>query len=201
MYLMINNKDSFVYNLVAYFKELGHHIDVYSTDAILHKDLNMNGIKGIIISPGPGKPEQATNVLKILQKYKNSIPIMGVCLGHQIIALAFGGVVCKGIRPMHGKVTELSHNGERLFKNLPGLFSVTRYHSLVVKESTVQKHFFIDSYSEDGVVMAISHKTFPLYGVQFHPEAILTEHGFDILRNFNNICEEWWGIYAHNQTP
>lgn len=191
MYLMIDNKDSFVYNLAAYFRELGHEIIVEQADRISPVELRINGIEGIIISPGPGKPGQAEVSLQILKKCKNLVPVLGVCLGHQVIAHAFGGVVCKGVRPMHGKVTQIKHTGKRLFQSLPETFSVTRYHSLVVEESTVRENFYIDAYSQDGAVMAISHKLFPLYGIQFHPEAVLTECGFEILQNFHILCKNW----------
>lgn len=187
-YYMVDNNDSFVFNLAAYFKELGHDVVVERVDRIDIKAFDVNKFDGIIISPGPGSPEKALLPLQIIMKYKNRIPILGVCLGHQVIAHAFGGIVRKGQKPMHGKVTKLHNTGYRLFKGLPETFSVTRYHSLVVDEQTIGDNFFIDSFSEDGAVMAISHKSAPIYGVQFHPEAVLTEYGYDLLKNFHNLC-------------
>jgi len=196
MYYMIDNKDSFVYNLVAYFRELGCDIVIESADRINPNKLDMRSIRGIIISPGPGKPEEAEVPLQIVQEFGAQIPILGVCLGHQILAHAFGGTVCKGERPMHGKVTPITHTGKRLFKNLPPKFSVTRYHSLVALENTVANSFHIDAHAADGAVMAISHKEHPLYGIQFHPEAVLTEYGHDMLQNFLNLCKDWWNQHA-----
>jgi len=196
MYYMIDNKDSFVYNLVAYFKELGCDIVIESADRINPKELDLRGVRGIIISPGPGKPEDAVVPLQIVGDFGAQIPILGVCLGHQILAHAFGGTVCKGQRPMHGKVTPITHTGKRLFKDLPLGCSVTRYHSLVTQEDTVTDNFHIDARAEDGAVMAIAHKAYPLYGVQFHPEAILTEHGHKILQNFLDLCKDWWTTHA-----
>jgi len=196
MYYMIDNKDSFVYNLVAYFRELGCDIVVERADRINLETLDMSAIRGIIISPGPGKPEEADIPLQIVRDFGAQIPILGVCLGHQILAHVFGGTVCKGTRPMHGKVTPITHTGQRLFRNLSPGFSVTRYHSLVAVEDTVTDTFHIDAQAEDGVVMAISHKELPLYGIQFHPEAILTEHGHNMLQNFLDLCKDWWDQHA-----
>jgi len=196
MYYMIDNKDSFVYNLVAYFRELGCDIVTERADHIQLETLDMSSVRGIIISPGPGKPEEADIPLQILRDFGGQIPILGVCLGHQILAHAFGGTVCKGTRPTHGKVTPITHTGLRLFRNLPPGFSVTRYHSLVALEDTVTDAFHIDAQAEDGAVMAISHKEHPLYGIQFHPEAILTEHGHAMLQNFLDLCKDWWDQHA-----
>lgn len=192
MYYMIDNKDSFVYNLVAYMKELKQEIQVVRADHICLTSLDMQGIRGIIISPGPGHPKEAEIPLGVIEQYGEHIPVLGVCLGQQVLAYAKGGVVTKGLRPMHGKISEISHNSRGLFCNLPEKFSVTRYHSLVVQEDSVKEQFHIDAKAEDGAVMAISHKKLPLYAVQFHPEAILSQHGHAILQNFINICEEWW---------
>jgi len=192
MYLMIDNKDSFVYNLAAYFRELGCQITVRRADQISFDEIGLDGLRGIIISPGPGKPEEAVLPLEIVRELSHRIPILGVCLGHQVMAHAFGGTVQKGERPMHGKLSKVRHTGVRLFQNLPPLFSVTRYHSLVVKGDTLGGAFTVDAYAEDGAVMGISHRTRPLYGIQFHPEAVLTEHGHALLRNFLILCDDWW---------
>ena len=181
-----------MYNLAAYFKELGCKIILERIDKINIDKLDMSMVSGIIISPGPGKPEDAYVSINILKEYESKIPILGVCLGHQIMAYVHGGTVKKGIRPMHGKVTKISHSGKSLFLGLPSNFSVTRYHSLVTEEYSVSQKFNIDAKSQDGAIMAISHKELPLYGIQFHPEAVLTEHGHDILKNFLKICDDWW---------
>ena len=196
MYYMIDNQDSFVYNLAAYFKELGCDIVIERADRIRPETLDLQGFRGIIISPGPGKPEEAAIPLQIVADYAGEIPILGVCLGHQILAHAYGGKVGKGMRPMHGKVSPITHTGKRLFQNLPPHFSVTRYHSLVADPTDLERSFHIDASAEDGVVMAISHKDHPLYGVQFHPEAVLTEHGHALLQNFLHICNDWWRQHA-----
>jgi len=196
MYYMIDNKDSFVYNLVAYLRELGCDIVIDRADRISPDTLDLQGVRGIIISPGPGKPEEAEASLQIVRTYGDKIPILGVCLGHQILAHVFGGTVQKGNRPMHGKVTPITHTGRGLFRDLPPSFSVTRYHSLVAEERSITDAFHIDATADDGAVMAISHKERPLYGVQFHPEAILTEHGHALLQNFLDICNDWWNQHA-----
>ena len=196
MYYMIDNKDSFVYNLVAYFKELGCDIVVERADRITLDTLDLQGVQGIIISPGPGKPEDALVPLQIIRDYAGQIPILGVCLGHQLLAHAYGGTVQKGERPMHGKVTPITHTGKGLFQSLPPVFSVTRYHSLVAAQDSIEHAFHIDATAPDGTVMAISHKEYPLYGVQFHPEAILTEYGHALLQNFLTLCNDWWNQHA-----
>lgn len=190
-FYMIDNNDSFVYNLVSYFEKLGQEVLVENIKSISIEKLDISGLGGIIISPGPGTPEQAAVSKKAIQLYGGRLPILGVCLGHQVIAHSFGGSVIKGKRPMHGKISKLSNNGLRLFKNLPDRFFVTRYHSLVVDMSKLPADFMIDATSADGEVMAISHQKQPVYGVQFHPEALLTEYGYEILNNFISICEKW----------
>lgn len=190
-YYMVDNNDSFVYNLAAYFEELGHDIVVENINNINYHDIDIKSLKGIIISPGPGTPEQALISKSIVKSFAGKIPILGVCLGHQVIGHCFGATVKKGRKPMHGKVCILHNEGKGLFKRLPSTFNITRYHSLVIDQSTLSKEFIVDAVTEDQEIMAISHVKYPLYGVQFHPEALLTDHGHDLLRNFNEICEIW----------
>ena len=195
MFLMIDNYDSFVYNLVRYFKELDVDIIVKRNDEITIDEIKNMNLEGIIISPGPKKPKDAKISLDIICKFKDKIPILGICLGHQAICYGLGGNVVKGKTPVHGKVSKVTHNGKRLFIGLNSPFKVTRYHSLIVDEETLPEGFNIDCKSDDGVIMGISHKEYPLYGVQFHPEAVLTEYGHDILKNYIGLCKEWWQNY------
>lgn len=195
MYIMIDNYDSFVYNLAAYFQELNEEIQVIRNDEIdlkkLKEMLFANQLHGIIISPGPKSPNDYGKSLAIIHQFSGKIPILGVCLGHQIIAHAFNGHIIKGERPMHGKVTAITHSGKNLFKNLAPEYKVTRYHSLIVSKKNLPETLQVEAYDFDGNIMAISHKNHPIYGIQFHPEAILTEFGHDLLRNFCGICKEW----------
>ena len=166
MYLMIDNYDSFVYNLKAYFEELGKEIAVIRCDKITLEEIEDMQPSGIILSPGPKRPQDATLCIDIVEKFQEKIPILGVCLGHQVLGLCSGATVEKGIFPIHGKISEISNNGLRLFAGLPTKFNVTRYHSLVVNKDTISNNYSIDATTADGVVMGISHKTLPLYGVQ-----------------------------------
>lgn len=193
MYIMIDNYDSFVYNLKAYFEELGREILVKRSDEITIEEIEKLNPEGIIISPGPKRPWDAALSMEAVKKYEGKVPILGVCLGHQIIGHLSGATVEKGARPMHGKVTAIKNRGTGLFYNLPEQFKVTRYHSLIVKGETLPSDYQVDAMSEDGVVMAISNEKKRIYGVQFHPEAVLTEYGHELLLNFCNICE----AYAH----
>ena len=190
MYLMIDNYDSFVYNLKAYFEELGKEIAVIRCDKITLEEIEDMQPSGIILSPGPKRPQDATLCIDIVEKFQEKIPILGVCLGHQVLGLCSGATVEKGIFPIHGKISEISNNGLRLFAGLPTKFNVTRYHSLVVNKDTISNNYSIDATTADGVVMGISHKTLPLYGVQFHPEAVCTEYGHALLHNFCKIAEQ-----------
>ncbi len=192
MFLMIDNYDSFVYNLVSYFNELGKDVDVVKNDEIsLDYIDNINELEGIIISPGPKTPHECGICLDVIRKYMGQVPILGVCLGHQIIAHYFDAEVRKGIRPMHGKVSKIHTTGHNLFNMIPTTYNVTRYHSLVVDKNTLSSDFTVDAVSEDGEIMAISHKNYPIYGVQFHPEAVLTEYGHELLNNFIDICTKF----------
>lgn len=191
MYVMIDNYDSFVYNLASYFEELGHPIVVKRSGELSMGDIEALNPEGIVISPGPKTPEDAAYSVQIIRHFQNIIPILGVCLGHQVIGYTFGACVKKGVRPMHGKVTPITHNGEGVFAGLPKTYEVTRYHSLVVSEEGLPEELEVTARSEDGAVMGIRHRDMPIYGVQFHPEAVLSEYGHELLENFHKICEEW----------
>ena len=190
MYIMIDNFDSFVYNLEAYFREIGREIQVRRCDAITLEEIEAMQPEGIILSPWPKRPWDATLCVEVARRFAGEIPILGVCLGHQVLGHVSGARVEKGERPMHGKVTKLRNNGTGLFNGLPETYAVTRYHSLVVKEETVPLGWQIDAVAEDGAVMAISRPKEGLYGVQFHPEAVLTEYGHALLENFCQIAEK-----------
>lgn len=195
MYLMIDNYDSYVYNLVSYMKELDMNIQVVRNDQIdwqqLETQVQQKTLKGIILSPGPKHPNDFTYAKKIMQRFGKSIPILGVCLGHQMIADAFGAKVLKAPRPMHGKLSSIRHTGSHLFQHIPDNFQVTRYHSLVVSEKDFPEEMSIDAKSEDGMIMGIHHKKQPIFGIQFHPEAVLTQYGHELLENYKTICERW----------
>lgn len=190
MYLMIDNYDSFVYNLKAYFQELGRDILVRRSDEITLADIQAMQPQGIILSPGPKRPWDAQLCVDTVKCFGGKIPLLGVCLGHQVLGHCAGATVEKGVRPMHGKVTRVHHNGTGLFAGLPREFDVTRYHSLVVRQETLPEDYQVDCVAEDGAVMGLSHRTLPLFGVQFHPEAVLTQYGHELLENFCRLAEE-----------
>lgn len=190
MLVMIDNYDSFVYNLVHYIKELGEDILVFRNDQVTIDDIKKLSPSGIIISPGPKAPDDAGMCAEIMTAFSKSIPILGVCLGHQVIAHVYGGKVVKGVKPMHGKLSTVSHQQEGIFSQIPSPMLVTRYHSLVVESDTLPDDFIVTARSEDGVIMGLKHKTLLLEGVQFHPEAVLTEHGHALLGNFITWCKE-----------
>lgn len=191
MLLMIDNYDSFVYNLVRYFEELGEEIVIYRNDKINVEDIESMDIDGIIISPGPKSPKEAGVSLDIIDKFKGKIPILGICLGHQCIGYYFNAVIKKGNEPVHGKIFYITHNNKGLFNNVKYPLRVTRYHSLIVSRENLPDTIEITSETEDKVIMGIKHKEYPIYGVQFHPEAEMTEEGHKILNNFINITKEF----------
>ena len=186
---MIDNYDSFVYNLKAYLQELGRDILVRRSDELTLDDIQAMQPQGIILSPGPTRPWDAQLCVDTVRRFGGKVPLLGVCLGHQVLGHCAGAVVEKGVRPMHGKVTRVRHNGTGLFAGLPREFNVTRYHSLVVRQDTLPEDYQVDCVAEDGAVMGLSHRTLPLFGVQFHPEAVLTEYGHELLENFCRMAE------------
>lgn len=193
MYLLIDNYDSFVHNLVHYIEQFGKKVMIVRSDAVTTEQaeslFESGDLQGIVISPGPKTPLECGNCCEIIQSMAGRVPILGVCLGHQIIGHVFGAKVEKGDRPMHGKVTEITIDGGEIFQNLPRTYKVTHYHSLIVSSEGFPEELQVDAWSKDGVVMAMSHKSLPIYGVQFHPEALLTEYGHELIYNFIRICE------------
>jgi para-aminobenzoate synthetase component II len=185
MILIIDNYDSFVFNVARYFEELGEKTRIVRNTNVTKKDLNA---KAIIISPGPCGPRQAGQSMQIVSDYAEKLPILGICLGHQVIGEVFGASVQRALKPMHGDSSEITHSATGLFQNIPQRFFAGRYHSLSVR-NTEHTPLHITATSDDGEVMAIQHRTLPIFGVQFHPESILTEHGYDLLRNFLKVLK------------
>ena len=186
--LVIDNYDSFTYNLVQYFGELGASAEVFRNDAISVDDINPEKYRGIVISPGPCDPDRAGISLAVIEKFKGIKPIFGVCLGHQCLGQAFGGRVVRASRLMHGKTSAVQHYDQNLFKGLPNPLTATRYHSLIVDQSTLPKTLKITAKTKEGEIMGLEHMSLPIWGVQFHPESLATEKGIMILKNFLNLC-------------
>ncbi len=184
MLLMLDNYDSFTYNLVRYFRELGAEVVVYRNDEISVESIEKLAPSHLVISPGPCTPKEAGISLEVVDFFKGKIPILGVCLGHQTIGQAFGGKIIHAKTIMHGKTSLINHNNQGVFKGLKNPFTATRYHSLVVEKISCPDCFDITAWTDDEEIMGIKHKTLPVEGVQFHPESILSEHGHDLLRNF-----------------
>ncbi len=182
--LLLDNYDSFTYNLYQYLGELGAETSVVRSDALSAEDALAGGFDRIVISPGPGTPDQAGISLEMLRKAQDRVPVLGVCLGHQALGQAFGGRVVRASQLMHGKTSEIRHDGRGVFAGLPSPFTATRYHSLVVARDSVPAELEVSAWTEDGVVMGLRHRRYPLHGVQFHPESILTTVGKDLLRRF-----------------
>jgi para-aminobenzoate synthetase component 2 len=184
MVLVIDNYDSFTYNLVQYLGELGEKPVVYRNDEITLDEIEVLKPDHILISPGPCTPTEAGISLDLIERFKGKIPIMGVCLGHQSIGQAFGGDVIRAANLMHGKTSPIHHTGKGVFEGMPTPFTATRYHSLIVKRETLPDCLEITAETAEGEIMGLQHKEFPIVGVQFHPESIVTEHGHTMLRNF-----------------
>lgn len=182
--LMIDNYDSFTYNLVQYFGELGQEVRVYRNDEITVEDIERMAPQYLVLSPGPCTPNEAGVSVPAIQAFAGRLPILGVCLGHQSIGQAFGGRIVHARQLMHGKVSPVFHNHAGVFAGLPNPVTCTRYHSLVIERDTLPDCLEITAWTEDGEIMGVRHKTLPIEGVQFHPESILTEHGHDMLANF-----------------
>ncbi|PIZ04710.1 MAG: anthranilate/aminodeoxychorismate synthase component II [Gammaproteobacteria bacterium CG_4_10_14_0_8_um_filter_38_16] len=184
MLLMIDNYDSFTFNLVHYFEKLKQAVRVFRNDEINLDEIERANPNYIVISPGPGRPEEAGITLSCIKKFANSIPILGVCLGHQAIAHAFGARIISAKKIMHGKTSDIFHNNAGVFSNIPNPFKATRYHSLVIDPATLSNEFEITAWTDDQEIMGIKHRQLMIEGVQFHPEAILTESGMTLLKNF-----------------
>lgn len=184
MLLMLDNYDSFTYNIVQYLGELGADLQVYRNDAVTVEQVRRLRPRGIVLSPGPGRPENAGVMNNLIKTFAGTIPMLGICLGHQGIGQVFGATITYAPTLMHGKVSEVHHNKSRLFKRVPSPFTATRYHSLCIQPDTLPGGFTITAWTSEHVIMSIQHKNYPLYGVQFHPESIMTPHGKTILLNF-----------------
>ena len=184
MILVIDNYDSFTYNLVQYLGEMGSEIEVVRNDEIKVGDILQKKPDHILISPGPCSPKEAGISVDVIKQLAGKIPILGVCLGHQSIGYAFGGDIIRAKKLMHGKTSQISHDGKGVFKGLPNPFRATRYHSLVIKRETLPECLEVTATSEDDEIMGVRHKSLPVEGVQFHPESILTEVGKQLLKNF-----------------
>lgn len=190
MILMVDNRDSFVWNLVRYLRILHEDVRVLRCDELDPENIAAAGYEGIVLSPGPGRPESAGSLMALIRACAEKIPLFGVCLGQQAIAQAYGARIICGSRPMHGKVTPVSHDGRGIFAGLPSPLDVTRYHSLVIDPASLPADFVVSSRAGDGSIMGIRHNSGLLEGVQFHPEAELTSCGLDIVHNFLNLCRE-----------
>ena len=187
MILMIDNYDSFTYNLVQYLGELGQNIKVFRNDKITLSKIKKLRPKKIVISPGPGRPEDAGISCALIKEFSGEIPILGVCLGHQCLGYVYGGKIIGAKRLMHGKTSWIYHNKQTIFKGTPNPFEATRYHSLIVERKSLPSCLEITAWTKEGEIMGLKHRKFPLWGVQFHPESILTKVGKDILKNFLSL--------------
>ena len=184
MLLMIDNYDSFTYNLVQYLGELGEDVRVFRNDEITVDEVAQLKPARIVLSPGPCTPNEAGITLALIERLAGQVPILGVCLGHQAIGQAFGGRIVRAMQVMHGKTSRIEHEGRGVFRDLPAGFVATRYHSLVIERASLPDCLEVTARSEDGEIMGVRHRTLAVEGVQFHPEAILTEHGHQLLKNF-----------------
>ncbi|NLM35936.1 MAG: aminodeoxychorismate/anthranilate synthase component II [Clostridiales bacterium] len=190
MFLLIDNYDSFTFNLYQMIGAFYNDIKVVRNDALTIEDIEKMKLAGIIISPGPGRPEKAGICIDVIKSFAGRLPILGICLGHQAIAHAFGGQIIRAEKIMHGKTSELYTEDSLIFKGLPRSFNVMRYHSLVVEANSLPEELEVIAKTKDEVIMALKHKSYEIYGLQFHPESILTEYGEKILKNFVEvICD------------
>ena len=189
MYVLIDNYDSFTYNLLHFLGELGAEVAVYRNDAITPEEVLDLGPEGIVLSPGPCDPDRAGICVDLVGRAVGKVPVLGVCLGHQSIAQAFGANIGRAPILMHGKVSNISHFGTDIFKDIQSPFSATRYHSLIVEKSRLPNCLEVTAESDDGLIMGLSHKEYPIFGVQFHPESIASENGHELLNNFLKITK------------
>lgn len=187
MLLMIDNYDSFTFNIVQYFGQLGEDVQVHRNDRITLAEIETLRPERLVISPGPCSPDEAGISVSAIKQFAGKIPILGVCLGHQSIGAAFGGKVVRSAALMHGKTSAINHDGKEIFAGLPNPFMATRYHSLIVDRPTLPDCLEVTAWVENGEIMGLRHKELPVWGVQFHPESILTECGLDLLKNFLSI--------------
>jgi anthranilate synthase/aminodeoxychorismate synthase-like glutamine amidotransferase len=182
--LLLDNYDSFTYNLAQYFGELGCTVEVHRNDKISVEHIAQRKPERIVISPGPCTPQEAGVSVELVEKLAGKFPILGVCLGHQAIGAAFGGNIVRAPKLFHGKTSQIKHDGKGIFRDLPNPFVATRYHSLMVERKSLPKELVVTAETDDGIIMGVRHRHYPLEGVQFHPESVLTESGKQLLRNF-----------------
>jgi para-aminobenzoate synthetase component 2 len=201
MILMIDNYDSFTYNLVQYMGELGAELEIYRNDEISIDEIEQLAPEKIVISPGPCTPSKAGISKEVIKHFAGRVPLLGVCLGHQSVVETFGGEIIKAKKLMHGKTSMISHDGKTIFKGLPNPFAATRYHSLVVNRASLPDCFTITAESDDGEIMGVRHKKLAIEGVQFHPESILTVHGKDLLKNFIELPAEMAKEHESTEHP
>ena len=215
MILVIDNYDSFVHNLARYFRQLGCETLVRRNDEVSVETIQELAPRAIVISPGPCTPDQAGCSLEVVREFGDSIPILGICLGHQAIIQALGGTIVQADQPVHGRQSEIRHDGSKMFKGIKNQFSAGRYHSLVAEKSDLPDDFSITATTDDQLIMAVEHKSWPLVGLQFHPESILTQCGYQLLANFLKLAnievpepDSWsvepkgsWGGVFQEQEP
>lgn len=188
--LVVDNYDSFTYNLVQYLAELGAKERVLRNDVFSVEELLSEGYSGVVISPGPGRPEGAGRTLDVIRAFAGKAPILGVCLGHQAIAHAFGASIVRARRPVHGKTSVITHDGLDIFHGVKNPVSVARYHSLLVDEESLPACLKVTARTDEGEIMGLSHRQLPLYGVQFHPESVISEEGMQMISNFLSVVRE-----------
>ncbi len=191
MLVLVDNYDSFAFNLVHYLGELGAEVAVHRNDKVTSADVIAADPDAIVLSPGPCTPREAGICLDLIAQAADTIPILGVCLGHQAIGDAFGGKVVRASLPVHGKLSEIRHQGQSVFRGINAPFQATRYHSLVVERATLPAELRVTAETDDGLIMGLSHARLPVHGVQFHPESIASEHGHLMLKNFLDIAATW----------
>lgn len=191
MILIIDNYDSFVYNIARYIGQLGRRREVVRNDCITLDEIAGNPPEAIILSPGPCTPQQSGLCNEIIRVFHNRIPILGICLGHQCIGEVFGGRVVRAPAPCHGKVSKITHNADELFMGLPNPMDGARYHSLIIELAANSPLEITAQTDKDDIIMGVRHNSYPVYGLQFHPESVLTDYGMDILRNFMSVADQW----------
>ena len=201
MIILIDNYDSFTFNLVHYLGGLGADVVVHRNDKISVAEVMALEPEGIVLSPGPCTPNEAGICLDLIDKASDTIPILGVCLGHQAIGQAFGGKVIRAPRMVHGKLSQITHDASGVFRGINGPFQATRYHSLIVERATMPAELKVNAQTADGLVMGMAHASLPLHGVQFHPESIASEHGHLVLRNFLDIAAAWNAKHGRLAAP
>jgi anthranilate synthase component II len=197
MIALIDNYDSFAFNLVHYLGELGAEVAVHRNDKVSVKDVLAAKPEAIVLSPGPCTPNEAGICLDLIEQASATVPILGVCLGHQAIGQAFGGKVTRAPSPVHGKLSEVRHQGQGVFRGINGPFKATRYHSLMVERDTLPASLSVTAETDNGLVMGLAHRSLPVHGVQFHPESIASEHGHLMLKNFLELAATWNAGRSH----